>query len=347
MRRTIGVVLGLILSAFSVSLAQAQLKETTINVIGNFSGTTQSRLIEQPFWKEQIGQRSDGKIKVNFNAWNDMGLKGPEIGRLLQRGVADIGNLVLQYVSGDSPINEGSDLAGLSPSLNDLRRVVDAYDPVLAEFYDKEGLKILGNLSFQAQILYCRSEVNSLADLKGKKIRTGGVTQSDLMAAFGASGVPIAFGEVTQALQLGVIDCAITGTLGGYSVKWYEVAKHLYTLPINFATAVYLVDKEKWAKMDPAVRDFLQTNIKKMEADTWALNQEEGAVGIACNTTGPCPHGPPGGMRRVDPSPEDMRLLKQAMLETVLPRWAKRCGDACTKKWNDTVGKVTGLSATN
>jgi len=194
---TAAVLIGGALAGFG---AQAQTKETTINVIGNFSGTTQSKQIEQPFWNEQVGQTSGSKIKVIFNTWNDMGLKGPEVGPLIQRGVADIGNLVLQYVSGDSPVNEGSDLAGLSPSLGDLRRVIDAYDLVLSEFCDKEGLKILANLSFQAQILYCRSEINSLADLKGKKVRIGGVTQSDLMAAFGASGVPIAFGEVTQAL---------------------------------------------------------------------------------------------------------------------------------------------------
>lgn len=125
------------------------------------------------------------------------------------------------------------------------------------------------------------------------------------------------------------------------------MAKHLYTLPISYATAVYLVDKDKWAKMDPAARDFLQAGIKQMETDAWKLNEEEGAVGIACNTTGPCPYGLPGGMKRFDPSPEDMRLLRQAMLETVLPRWAKRCGEACAKKWNDTVGKVAKLNATN
>ena len=40
-----------------------------------------------------------------------------------------------------------------------------------------------------------------------------------------------------------------------------------------------------------------------------------------------------------------MKLLKKIMLETVLPRWAKRCGSACAKQFNDTIGKVTGLSA--
>jgi hypothetical protein len=29
----------------------------------------------------------------------------------------------------------------------------------------------------------------------------------------------------------------------------------------------------------------------------------------------------------------------------VLAGWAKRCGAACAKEWNDTVGKALGLNA--
>jgi hypothetical protein len=29
----------------------------------------------------------------------------------------------------------------------------------------------------------------------------------------------------------------------------------------------------------------------------------------------------------------------------VLPRWAARCGAECVRNWNDTVGKVVGLTA--
>jgi hypothetical protein len=29
----------------------------------------------------------------------------------------------------------------------------------------------------------------------------------------------------------------------------------------------------------------------------------------------------------------------------VMPSWAKRCGAACAKEWNETVGKAVGISA--
>ena len=50
-------------------------------------------------------------------------------------------------------------------------------------------------------------------------------------------------------------------------------------------------------------------------------------------------------MPLVKPSAADLELRKKALVEQVLPRWAARCGTACVKSWNDSVGKVVGLTA--
>jgi len=190
--------------------------ETELNVVGNISITTQFKNLEKPFWTEQLAAWSDGKVTAQFQGWNEMGLKGPEVFRLLQKGVMDVGTYQLGHVSGEAPINDATDLAGLSPSLDKFLEVTHASRPVLEQTYaDRFGLKILTMQSFQAQLLYCRGELRGLADLKGKKIRTSGASQSDFVSHFGGQGVPMAFGEVQQGLQRGVIDCAITGTLGG------------------------------------------------------------------------------------------------------------------------------------
>ena len=317
-----------------------------LNVIGNVSVTTQFKTLQKPFWTEKIPDASGGDIKVNFKGWNEMGLKGPEGLRLLMKGQTQVASFQLGHVSGEHPINDTTDLAGMSPTIDDFWKVTQSFRPTLEKFYeDNFGVKILTMQSFQAQILYCRDPLKSLADMKGRKVRSSGVSQSDFLSAIGASAIPMSFTEVQQGLQKGVIDCAITGTLGGYSAKWWEGAKYLYTLPINFAAGVTAVNIKAWNSMDPKNRKVIEDRIKAHEKAMWDLNRSEGEMGILCNTTGPCPEGKPGGMKRVDPSQADMKLLKKIMLETVLPRWAKRCGSACAKQFNDTIGKVTGLSA--
>lgn len=320
--------------------------ETQLNVIGNVSVTTQFRDIQKPFWTEEIPALSGGKIKVNFKGWNEMGLKGPEGLRLAQKGVTQFASFQLGHVSGEAPINDTTDLAGMSPTIQDFFEVTQAFRPVLEKFYvDNFGLKILTMQSFQAQILYCRDEVKGLADLKGRKIRSSGVSQSDFLSALGASGIPMSFGEVQQGLAKGVIDCAITGTLGGYSAKWYEGANYLYTLPLNFAAGITAVNIEAWNGLDADVRKLIEDAMPAHEKAMWDLNRSEGELGILCNTTGPCPEGEAGGMIRVDASEADLELRRTIMLETVLPRWAKRCGNECAVQFNETIGKVNGLTA--
>ncbi len=323
-----------------------QLPKTTLNVVGNLGITTMYKLQEAPFWTKTVPERSGGAITATIKPWNELGMKGPEVFRLLQQGVYTIATAQMGHMAGDAPINDATDIAGLSPTIDSYRKVTEAFRPVIARFYeDKMQLQLLGLWSFQAQVLYCRDEIRNLGDMKGRKIRTSGASQSDFVEHFGGSGVSVAFGEVHQALQKGVIDCAITGTLGGYSAKWHEAAKYLYPLPINWGASANAANLKAWRAFPPAVRDFLQKNIHELEAAIWEQNKRENDIGIACNTGGQCEMGPAAKMTLVKVAPEDEALRRDALLRTVLPRWAKRCGPECAMQWNATVGKLVNLQA--
>ncbi|RAH97770.1 TRAP transporter substrate-binding protein DctP [Acuticoccus sediminis] len=332
-------------AALLVALTGAAHAETQINVVGNLGITTQSRELERPFWEEKIGELSNGEIKANFKPFNEIGLKGPEIFRLLGTGVMNIATGQLGHSSGDVPINDATDLAGLSPTIEEFKAVTDAFRGPLTEYYaDKLGLVILTMQSYQAQILYCRDELKGLADLKGRKIRSSGASQADFIEYFGGTAVAMSFGEVQQGLQQGVIDCAITGTLGGYMAKWSEGADYLYTLPVNWGAGSTMANKAWWDGQSEEVRQTIIEGLGDLEAEMWALNAKENEIGIACNTSGPCPEGEPAGMVRVDPSPEDVELRRKALVEAVLPGFKRRCGDECAGIFNETIGEVVGLT---
>lgn len=338
-------ILGGCIALSSLLTTAAAAEELTINVVGNLGITTQSKTLERPFWEAGIGEASQGRISANFTPWNEMGLKGPEVFRLLGKGVMNIATAQLGHHAGDAPINDATDLAGLSPTIGQFRDVTKAFRPELVAFYrDTLGLEPLTMQSYQAQILYCRDEISGLADLDGRQVRSSGASQADFLGYFGASAVPMAFGEVQQGLQQGVIDCAITGTLGGYSAKWHEGAGYLYTLPINWGAGATIANKAWWDGLDEADRTLLRDRLNELQEAMWSLNAEENEIGINCNTTGPCPLGEPAGMVRVDPSEADVALREKAMLEAVLPGFRQRCGDDCVEKFNATIGPVVNLT---
>lgn len=348
MKSALAVVAPLVALVFGVSgTAHAQgAPKVNLQVVGNIGITTQSKELEQPFWTKDIPAASGGSITASIKPWNEMGLKGPEVFKMLSQGVFDVGTSQLGFVAGDAPINDATDLAGVSETLDTFQKVQESFRPTLEKYYETQlKSKVLGLWSYQAQVLYCRDSIKGLADLKGRKVRTSGASQADFVSYFGASGINMAFGEVQQALQNGVIDCAITGTLGGYKAKWFEGAKWLYPLPVNWGAGLSAINLNSWKKLAPDQQKVLLSEYARLEKAIYDQNRREHEIGLACNSNGPCPEGAPGKMTLQPVLAADAELRKEALVKQVLPRWAARCGADCVKTWNDTVGKVVNLTA--
>ena len=114
---------------------------------------------------------------------------------------------------------------------------------------------ILGTFPFPEQVFYCKGDIKSIADLKGKKVRVQGTSQADFVAALGGVGVTIAFGEVVPALEKGVVDCGITGTMPGYKAKWGEVMNTLFRLPVGYTVGIWVVNLNTWNKLSQPTKD--------------------------------------------------------------------------------------------
>lgn len=326
-------------------LAQ-DLPKTHLKVTGGLSNLTAYTDYERPFWTETIPQKSGGKVTADVKGFNEMGIKGPELLRLLGSGVLEFGTATLSYFASDNPINEAIDLAGLAPDVNTAREVTNAFEPVYAKLYgERNNVKLLGISTYPGQVFFCNAEIKGLADIKGKKVRISSRTQSDFVQALGGTSVTMAFGEVVPALQNGVVDCAITGSLSGYSAKWYEVATHLIALPINWNQQIHAVNGRAWAKFSPALQAFLQTEINGLMNQIWEAAALQTQEGYDCNSgAAACTRAEKGKMTLVEPSAADLEFLA-GIRQQVIDSWAKRCSAKCVADFNDTIGKTLGLSA--
>ncbi|OZI53819.1 TRAP transporter substrate-binding protein [Bordetella genomosp. 5] len=328
--------------------AQAQdLPKTQLKVVGGLSNLTAYNDYEKPFWTKTIPEQSKGQVTADIKGFNEMGLKGPELMRLMSQGVIEFGTATLSYFASDNPINEAIDLAGLAPDVKTAREVTDAFEPVYARLYGEgANVKLLGISTYPAQVLFCNATINGLADIKGKKVRTSSRTTAEFVEALGGTSVTMAFGEVVPALQNKVVDCAITGSLSGYSAKWYEVSTHLYALPINWNQQIHAVNQKAWDKLDPKVRTFLQAQVKGLVDQIWEAAARQTQEGYDCNTgAAACTQAVKGKMVLVQPTDADRALLKKVLNDAVLPKWAARCSAQCVKDFNETIGTKIGLQA--
>ncbi|MEZ5738016.1 MAG: TRAP transporter substrate-binding protein DctP [Burkholderiaceae bacterium] len=232
-------------------------RQAPVQCRGTWGFLTNWQKLEGPFWSEVLPKASNGQISGVAKAQTEVNLKGTEILRLMKQGVFDFAAALPIYVDEGGAVIEAVDIAGVSRSFEMSRQIADAWVPemqkVMAERHDA---MILATFPFPEQVFYCKGEIKSVADLKGKKVRVQGTSQGDFVTAVGGSPVTIPFAEVLPGLQKGVVDCGITGTMPGYKAKWHEVVDTLFRLPVGYTIGFWAVNLKTWNKLNPAPRRF-------------------------------------------------------------------------------------------
>jgi TRAP-type C4-dicarboxylate transport system substrate-binding protein len=322
------------------------LPQTELKVVGSLGMLSIYNNYEKPFFTEALPEASGGKVTAEIQPFNEFGLTGAEIMRLTENGTLQFASTPMGYLIGENAINAGNDLPGIAPTADDALAITEAWKPVVAESYAANGVKLLAIYPYSAQVAYCNTPITGLEDLAGKKIRASGAAVADFIEGLGGTAVSMAFGEVVQGLQKGVVDCAITGAMSGFDSKWYEVSTHLLELPIAWSPVAHVVNEDVWDGLDASVQTFLTDEIATLEADVWAAAKEETTQGIACNTgVGDCPRdGETGKLTLVSTTDADIALRDKILEKNVLPAFLEQCGEACAAEWQARVAPLVGLN---
>ncbi|MEM6409501.1 MAG: TRAP transporter substrate-binding protein [Pseudomonadota bacterium] len=335
----------LTLLAATTALAAPALAED-LSVVGSWSSLPLHKSYEAPFWSETLPAAGD--FNVELTTHNQMGLGLSEIYPLLGQGVYDVAMTVADYAVGDAPELEGLDVPLLALTADEARAMVDAARPMVSDIYrDRFNAEVLAIAPYPPQVVFCNAEVASFSDLEGLKIRASGRMTALFLEALGAEGVNVSFSEVPGALQNGVVDCAVTGAGSGYSAGWWEVSTHLLPIPLGgWDHVVTAMNADKWnslgADKQAMLKDQIATNF---EAPAWASAQDALVNDIACLTgNGDCPAGEARDMALVEITDADFENARTILIGQVLPDWAERAGGDWATRWNDSVGKVVGVT---
>ena len=315
-------------------------------VIGLNGPTVASIVDEVPFWRETVTKASNGSITADITPLDQMGVDDKTMLRLLRLGVMDFAGMDISKMAGDDPRFEGCDLAGLTLDADRARAACNAYREVIDRQMQKNwNAKLLAFGGNPPQVFWCRAVVGGLADLKGKKIRVFNNTMRDFLSGVGATAVSMAFAEVVPALNNGVVDCAVTGSLSGNTAGWPEVTKSLYPMSLGWSINVMAVNLNTWKRLDARTQDFMLAQVKAYEDKMWQTLKKAASEADSCNTNKqPCTMGKLANLAIVPVKPSEAVEHKRLVEGAVLSGWAKRCGAECAREWNGTVGKTLGLA---
>lgn len=317
-----------------------------LQIVGGLAGVTQYTGYEQPFWETEITERSKGRIHASIRPLDAGGLRAEETLQLIRLGVVPFGTASLSRVSSDDPEFNAFDLPVLNPDMATLRRTVGATRQHLADYLrSRYDIELLAVYAYPAQVIFCAKPFTGLDDLVGRKVRTSSVGQAELMAGLGAVPVLLPFAEIKSAMQAGVVECAITGTLSGYEIGLSGIATHVHSMAISWGLSFFGANRSAWDAVPEDLRAIIREGVADLERRVWQQADADTQRGLACNSGAAVCDGPHGQMVQVPVSPGDAQRRERLLERVVLPRWIARCGESCAKAWNTYLAPVHGIQA--
>lgn len=263
-----------------------------------------------------VEKASGGRMHIDV-LFDGEGVGATEVLQATSAGLVEIGCPYMALHSGELPagiVELG--LPGGARYLDGLLALFyrGGWIETLREAYASIGLHYVAPYFQPAVYIISKNPINSLADLKGLKLRAPGA-YGKFVAQFGVSPVTMAFSETYTALATGVIDGCCSSNLIDYrDGKFYEVAKHFYPVPATESqVSPIVVNKAKWDELPKDVQDIVTL------AAVWhgqgQANESTVSVGAAVVEM------QAGGMVwEKGPSDEDKALWKKAA-EALLPEY--------------------------
>lgn len=176
---------------------------------------------------QNVEKNSNGRVKIKF-VWGD-GLHTLTQGfDAVAKNVTDMTYTQPMYVAGDLYLSQFSALPytfanGVIGALVS----EELYPKYFKPEFERRGVKLLWWTSTGNYQFFTRQPIQTVQDLRGIKIRSGGMIQNDILRRLGVVPVSIASPEIYNALQTKVID-GVFYTLGAAaSYKYYEVIRHI------------------------------------------------------------------------------------------------------------------------
>jgi len=268
------VFVGLVAATFSLMvMAQTPIVIKFSHVVA--ADTPKGKASE--FFAKKAAELTKGKAKVEVYA-NSALYKDKEEMEALQLGAVQ---MLAPSLAKFGPLGvkefEAFDFPYIFDDTADLHKVTQG--PIGAAMLAKlepKGIKGLAFWDNGFKSFSANTPIKTPADLKGKKLRiqSSKVLEEQIRSLGGLPQV-MAFSEVYQALQTGVVDGTENPISNLYTQKMHEVQKHLTLTEHGYLGYAVIVNKKFWEGLPADVRGQLEEAMKEATAYANKVAKEE------------------------------------------------------------------------
>lgn len=274
---------GALLSAVAVLVTASVSSAADFNLRwGHYLGKGPFLDVEMDFAKK-IEERTNGRVKINITFAGGLG-KGNEVLTLAGRGAIDMASVAPGYYAEQLLYWKAFQMPFVfstpEQAMNVLATSLKEF-PVYLEEMDKMNVVYLFQQPLGVYFLTGPSpDCDSVAALKGKKLRSFGGDVPKAHAAIGAVPVSVSPVQVYEALQRGTIDYSFLNAGNIQQYKLYEPGKYSCGPVMAITGHNVVVGKKAWAKLPKDIQDIFMDQAKKTQQQyiDWLTEFEANAV---------------------------------------------------------------------
>ncbi len=251
MRRFFGA-LALAAMTFVGADAQAEVIKLKLSHFLPSSHPTQKDFLEP--WAAELEKRTNGKVKVEiYPAGSAFGHVAKQFDQV-RAGVVDIAHGLTGFPRGRLPRTLVTDLPFLVKTSDAASKTLwSLYPDYLSTEY--KGMKMLAMHAHNAGLIHTREKkVETMADLKGLRLRTPSLAISNMLKHLGATPVGLPPTQVYENLQKGVIDGNVFPYEAVNSFKLYEVLGYHLDAKAYTTSFYFAMNEKKYKSLPEDVR---------------------------------------------------------------------------------------------
>ncbi len=206
--------------------------------------------VMKPF-AEAVNRDAAGAVEIELFPNGALGRSPLQQAQMVLDGVSDIGWIIASYTPGRFQENEVFELPG---QFRDLQEATTVFTRLVLSgrvkgYDDYHPIGLFGTAPYS---LHSRNPINSIADIKGKKIRSSGAIEGETLKALGAVPIGMPVTEIPEAISRGTVDGTTSHPSPLFDFGIARVTSSHFFTRLGIVPLAILMNKKKFDSLPPA-----------------------------------------------------------------------------------------------
>ncbi len=297
-------------------------------------------VLQIEYFVKNLLERTNGQVDFEVRSYPELGLARSDMIELIDNGTISFAQIQPAYVGGILPLVDIIFLWGLwkdpAAEHNANTSILPDLDAAMED--ETDGGKLIYHIWYGGddQYFFADRELRKPADFDGLDVSSHGNTMTYFIQGLGGEVQSIAFSEVYDALDEGILDAGLAGAQRGFDLQWFSLSDYLVgptiSLPMGFET----MNETVWGEIPADLQAVIIEEGAKMELENLRLAAVWAETGVKVNVE--------AGMEFI-PYDDDMNkfIFEEVALGRVLPRWIKRVDQSDIDLFNNKVAPYAGV----